>query len=129
VVTVGRERENRRMPELDPTRPDVIKHWIDGKPYDAPPARLGDVYDPSTGRVAKRVAFASLAEVDHAIDAAAHAFNVWRQSSMAQRTKILFAFRELFADRAAELAAIVTSEHGKVLSDAAGGVSRALEVI
>ena len=109
--------------------PDVINHWVDGKPYDAQPERLGDVYEPSTGRVSKRVAFASVADVDHAVGAASTAFASWRHSSMAQRSKILFSFRELFADRAAELAAIVTSEHGKVLSDAAGEVARALEVI
>ena len=117
------------MSRSHPAGPELIKHWINGKPSDEPPSRLGDVYDPSTGEVTKRVAFASVVDVDHAVDAASLAFTSWRQSSLAQRTKILFAFRELFASRAGELAAIVTSEHGKVLSDAAGEVSRALEVI
>jgi malonate-semialdehyde dehydrogenase (acetylating)/methylmalonate-semialdehyde dehydrogenase len=117
------------MPTTDPETPDVIRHWIDGKPYDSTAERSGDVYDPQTGQVARRVAFASVAEVDHAVDSATAAFTSWRLSSLAQRTKILFAFRESFAERASELASIVTREHGKVLSDAAGEVSRALEVI
>ncbi len=109
--------------------PDLIKHWIDGKPYDGSTGRKGDVYDPSTGRLTRQVAFASAADVDHAVDAAAESFASWRTSSLAQRTKILFAFRELFSERAAELASIVTREHGKVLSDSSGEVARALEVI
>jgi malonate-semialdehyde dehydrogenase (acetylating)/methylmalonate-semialdehyde dehydrogenase len=107
----------------------VVTHWIDGKPYDAASDRLGDVYDPATGQVTKHVAFASTDDVDRAVSTAAAAFRTWRHSSLAQRTKVLFAFRELFAGRIEELAAIITSEHGKVLSDAAGEVGRALEVV
>ena len=117
------------MAKLERPMPDLIRHWIDGKQYDVPQGRSGEVYDPSTGRVTKRVAFASASDVDHAVDAARSSFNSWRHSSLSQRSKILFAFREVLADGASELAAIVTSEHGKVLSDAAGEVSRALEVI
>jgi malonate-semialdehyde dehydrogenase (acetylating) / methylmalonate-semialdehyde dehydrogenase len=106
-----------------------VTHFIGGKPYDGPVERAGDVYDPSTGQVTKRVAFASPAEVDEAVAAAASAFTTWRHSSLAQRTKILFAFRELVTDRAAELAGIVTSEHGKVITDAVGEVARGIEVI
>jgi malonate-semialdehyde dehydrogenase (acetylating)/methylmalonate-semialdehyde dehydrogenase len=107
----------------------VVAHWIDGKPYDVASDRLGDVYDPATGRVTKHVAFASTDDVDRAVSSAAGAFRTWRRSSLAQRTKVLFTFRELFAGHIEELAAIITSEHGKVLSDAAGEVGRALEVV
>jgi malonate-semialdehyde dehydrogenase (acetylating)/methylmalonate-semialdehyde dehydrogenase len=107
----------------------VVAHWIDGKPQDGSGERFGDVYDPATGEVTKRVAFATVDEVDDAAAGSFSAFDTWRHSSLAQRSKILFRFRELFADRAAELAAIVTSEHGKVLSDAHGEVARALEVV
>ncbi|HEX3947366.1 MAG TPA: aldehyde dehydrogenase family protein, partial [Acidimicrobiales bacterium] len=107
----------------------MIPHWIDGKPHDGPVDRTGDVYDPATGRVAAQVAFASAAEVDQAVAAASTAFADWRYASLAQRSKVLFAFRELFNARSEELAAIVTAEHGKVLADAAGEVSRALEVV
>jgi malonate-semialdehyde dehydrogenase (acetylating) / methylmalonate-semialdehyde dehydrogenase len=107
----------------------LVRHWIGGKPSDNDAERMGDVYDPATGELTKRVAFASVAEVDHAVATATTAFAEWRNSSLAKRSKILFAFREIVVERAAELAAIVTSEHGKVLSDALGEVNRAIEVI
>jgi malonate-semialdehyde dehydrogenase (acetylating)/methylmalonate-semialdehyde dehydrogenase len=107
----------------------LVQHWIDGKPHDAVTERTGDVYDPATGEMTKRVAFASVADVDLAVSAAIAAFGTWRHSSLAKRSKILFAFRELVVERADELAGIVTAEHGKVLSDALGEVNRAIEVI
>jgi malonate-semialdehyde dehydrogenase (acetylating) / methylmalonate-semialdehyde dehydrogenase len=112
-----------------PSSLPIVRHWIDGKPHDASAERLGDVYNPATGEVTKRVAFASPADVDRAVSAAMAAFASWRHASLARRSKILFAFREIVVDRAAELAGIVTAEHGKVLSDALGEVNRAIEVI
>ncbi len=107
----------------------LVNHWIGGKSHDGIPERVGDVYNPSTGQVTKQVAFASAPEVDEAVAAATSAFTTWRHSSLAQRAKLLFAFRELATERASELAEIVTSEHGKVLVDALGEVTRGLEVI
>jgi len=104
-----------------------ISHWIDGKPWDGTPERHGEVYDPATGEVTGHVDFASQAEVDLAVEAAARAFPAWRDSSLATRSKVLFAFRELLNTHRDDLAAIVTAEHGKVLDDAAGEVGRALE--
>ena len=117
------------MLDMTDSQPPVILHWIDGKPYDGSTERLGDVYNPASGAVTKRVAFASVADVNHAVEASVSAFDSWRHSSLAQRSKVLFRFRELLNDRASELAAIVTSEHGKVLSDALGEVARAREVV
>jgi malonate-semialdehyde dehydrogenase (acetylating)/methylmalonate-semialdehyde dehydrogenase len=94
----------------------IVRHWIDGKPFDGMADRLGDVYDPATGELTKRVAFASVADVDQAVASATTAFATWRHSSLARRSKILFAFREIVVERASELAAIVTAEHGKVPS-------------
>jgi malonate-semialdehyde dehydrogenase (acetylating)/methylmalonate-semialdehyde dehydrogenase len=107
----------------------LVGHWIDGAVVEGSGARVGDVYDPASGRVARQVAFASAAEVDDAVAAASAAFSTWRATSLAERTRILFRFRELLDARAHELAAIVTSEHGKVLSDARGEVARGLEVV
>ena len=87
------------------------------------------MFDPATGRVTKRVAFASPADVDAAVSAAGAAFGAWRSASLTERTKVLFRFRELLHLRAEDLAAIITSEHGKVLSDALGEVTRGLEVV
>jgi malonate-semialdehyde dehydrogenase (acetylating) / methylmalonate-semialdehyde dehydrogenase len=112
-----------------PTSVPLVRHWIDGKPFDGSTERMGDVYNPATGELTKHVAFASAADVDQAVDAATRAFQSWRHSSLSKRSKVLFSFREIVVERAAELAAIVTSEHGKVLSDALGEVNRAIEVI
>jgi len=107
----------------------LLAHWVDGKLVEGSAARTGDVFDPATGRVTKRVAFASADDVDAAVEAASAAFEEWRSSSLAERTKILFRFRELLDQRADALAAIITAEHGKVLDDAMGEVARGLEVV
>jgi malonate-semialdehyde dehydrogenase (acetylating)/methylmalonate-semialdehyde dehydrogenase len=109
--------------------PPLVRHWIDGKPHDGAVERTGDVFDPATGQLTRRVAFATDADVDHAVEAAKAAFAGWRHASIAKRSKVLFAFREVVAERAHELAAIVTAEHGKVLGDALGEVNRAIEVV
>ncbi|HEX3591040.1 MAG TPA: CoA-acylating methylmalonate-semialdehyde dehydrogenase [Pseudonocardiaceae bacterium] len=104
-----------------------ITHWIDGKPYSGVAERTGKVYDPATGQVAANVDFASEADVDEAVATASAAWQTWRDSSLTTRANVLFSFRELLNQRKSELAAIVTAQHGKVLSDAAGEVQRALE--
>ena len=74
----------------------VVGHWIDGKPDDSASVRLVDVFDPATGKVTKHVALASSDDVDRAVSSATDAFGTWRHSSLAQRTRILFSFRELY---------------------------------
>ena len=106
-----------------------ITHWIDGKPWGGVADRTGKVYDPATGQVAAQVDFASEADVDQAVGAAATAWQSWRTSSLTARATVLFAFRELLNQRKADVAALITAEHGKVLSDAAGEVARALEAV
>ncbi|HZD72814.1 MAG TPA: CoA-acylating methylmalonate-semialdehyde dehydrogenase [Actinomycetota bacterium] len=106
-----------------------ITHWIDGKPWNGVAERRGDVYDPSTGKVNGQVDFASVAEVDQAVAAAAHAFTEWRHASLTRRAAVLFNFRELVNAHRDELAALISTEHGKVRADAAGEVSRGLEVV
>ncbi|MDQ1586357.1 MAG: malonate-semialdehyde dehydrogenase (acetylating) / methylmalonate-semialdehyde dehydrogenase [Actinomycetota bacterium] len=112
--------------DKDPRR---ITHWVGGKPWTGPAGRAGDVFDPATGRVTGRVDLASGADVDQAVTAAVTAFADWRHSSLTRRAQALFAFRELLNSRKEELAAIITAEHGKVLSDALGEVTRGLEVV
>ena len=107
----------------------LVGHWIGGRAVEGGGARVGDVYDPATGRVARQVAFATAEDVDDAVAAAHAAFVTWRATSLAERTRVLFRFRELLDARADELAAIITSEHGKVLSDARGEVARGQEVV
>ena len=107
----------------------LLNHWIDGKAVEGLSERRGDVSDPATGEVTRQVAFASAADVDVSVSVASNAFVAWRAASLAERTKVLFRFRELLNQRAEDLAAIITAEHGKVLSDALGEVRRGLEVV
>jgi malonate-semialdehyde dehydrogenase (acetylating)/methylmalonate-semialdehyde dehydrogenase len=104
----------------------LIRHLIDGRET-GEPLRSGDVFDPATGERQHEVVFASSADVDQAIAAARAAFPAWRATSLTKRADVLFRMRHLLTERAPELAAIVTSEHGKVLSDAAGEIGRGLE--
>jgi malonate-semialdehyde dehydrogenase (acetylating) / methylmalonate-semialdehyde dehydrogenase len=107
----------------------LVPHWIDGAPVEGAGIRTGDVYDPATGRIARQVAFADPADVDAAVAAARTAFAAWRATSLAERARVLFRFREVVAARADELAAIITAEHGKTTADARGEVARGLEVV
>ncbi|NGO70610.1 CoA-acylating methylmalonate-semialdehyde dehydrogenase [Streptomyces boncukensis] len=108
----------------------TIPHWVHGEPYlPEPPERTGEVYDPATGAVGATVALAGDPEVAAAVEAAEAAFPAWRDTSLARRTQIVFAFRELLNARKAELAQIITAEHGKVLDDALGEVARGQEVV
>ncbi len=106
-----------------------ITHWINGAPDTKKPERTGDIYNPATGKVTGTVAFANAATVDTAVSAATAAFAEWRHSSLTKRTQVLFAFRELVQQNKEKIAALITAEHGKVLSDAAGEVTRGLEVV
>ena len=107
----------------------TITHWIDGKSYERTAERHGDVYNPASGEVQAKVAFATPAVVDEAVESAARASLAWGSSSLAKRTKILFAFRDLVDRHKAEIAKLLTLEHGKVTADAMGEVQRGLEVI
>jgi malonate-semialdehyde dehydrogenase (acetylating)/methylmalonate-semialdehyde dehydrogenase len=106
-----------------------ITHWINGALDTQKPQRSGEVFNPATGKVTKTVAFADAATVDRAVNAATEAFATWRHSSLTKRTQVLFAFRELVQQNKEKIAALITDEHGKVLSDAAGEVTRGLEVV
>jgi malonate-semialdehyde dehydrogenase (acetylating) / methylmalonate-semialdehyde dehydrogenase len=107
----------------------TLFHWADGQKVDGKSGRFSDVTNPATGEVTASLPLASEEEAAEVIAAAKAAFPKWRDTSLAKRTRILFKFRELLDERASELAAIITSEHGKVLSDAAGEVARGQEVV
>ena len=120
--------QEKAIPDAAPHLP-VVGHWVAGAANAGTSDRTADVYDPATGEVTKRVALASRADADAVIAAAAAAWPEWRDVSLARRTQVLFAFRELLNARKGELAEIITSEHGKVLDDALGEVSRGQEIV
>jgi malonate-semialdehyde dehydrogenase (acetylating) / methylmalonate-semialdehyde dehydrogenase len=104
-------------------------HWIGGKPWAGPAGTAGEIYNPATGNVTGTVDYASSAVVDAAVAAAAQAFIQWRDTSLVRRAAVMFAFRELVSQHATEIAKLISAEHGKVASDAAGEVARGLEVV
>ena len=106
-----------------------ISHWINGKVSTETSGRKGDVYNPATGQITASVEFASTEQVGKVVDVATAAFNEWRHSSLTKRTQVLFAFRELLNQNKGKVAELITAEHGKVLSDAQGEVTRGLEVV
>ena len=108
---------------------NTITHWINNKAFAGASSATAPVTNPATGEVTGEVALGSVEDARAVIDAAAAAFPAWRDTSLAKRTQILFAFRELLNSRKGELAEIITSEHGKVVSDALGEVSRGQEVV
>src|SRR6202050_5704417 len=106
-----------------------VSHWIGGKPWAGEAASRGDIYNPASGQVSGTVDFATAAEVDAAVQARAAAGPGWGETSLTKRADVLFAFRELIKQHRGELAALITEEHGKVASDAAGEVARGVEVV
>jgi malonate-semialdehyde dehydrogenase (acetylating) / methylmalonate-semialdehyde dehydrogenase len=106
-----------------------IHHWIGGRSVEGRSGRTGVVYNPATGQQSGEVDFATPEEVDEAVQAAKEAFQSWRAVSLAKRAELFFNIRELLHERREEVAKILTQEHGKVLSDALGEVTRGLEVV
>ncbi|MGO4343382.1 CoA-acylating methylmalonate-semialdehyde dehydrogenase [Pedococcus sp. 2YAF34] len=104
-----------------------ISHWIDGKAAPGTSGRTAPVFNPATGAVSGEVDLASVEELGAAVTSATVAAREWRRASLSRRSAVLFAFRELLHQRTPELAEIITAEHGKVLSDAAGEIARGLE--
>jgi malonate-semialdehyde dehydrogenase (acetylating)/methylmalonate-semialdehyde dehydrogenase len=107
----------------------IVGHWIADKHVESNSGRTAPVYDPALGVVTKQVALANEAEINAAVAAAKNAFASWKDVPQAKRQQIMFKFRELLNERKGELAEIITSEHGKVLSDALGEITRGQEVV
>jgi malonate-semialdehyde dehydrogenase (acetylating) / methylmalonate-semialdehyde dehydrogenase len=106
-----------------------VHHWVNGQTLTGSSGRFGDVYNPASGELQAKVALATSAEVDVAVAAAAAAFPGWSAQPPLRRARVLFRFREIFERRLDEVAALLTSEHGKVFSDARGEATRGLEVV
>jgi len=108
---------------------EILDHWVNGAPFAGASSRTAPVYNPAEGTVSREVRLATTADVDVAVKAAQAAFPSWADTSLAKRQGVLFNFRELLNARKADVAAILTNEHGKVTSDALGEVARGLEVV
>jgi malonate-semialdehyde dehydrogenase (acetylating)/methylmalonate-semialdehyde dehydrogenase len=108
---------------------DTIGHYIGGKHTPGSSERTAPVFNPATGREVARVAMASAADVRHAVRAALGAAHSWAATPPLRRTRILNAFLRIVEDRIDELASVVTTQHGKTLSDARGEIMRGIEVV
>ncbi|MFA6444519.1 MAG: aldehyde dehydrogenase family protein, partial [Sterolibacterium sp.] len=101
-----------------------LPHFVDGARIEGASQRWGEVFDPASGAVTARVPLASRAETERAIAAAAAAFPKWAGTPPLRRARIMFKFKELIERHADELSALISQEHGKVLSDAKGEIQR-----
>jgi malonate-semialdehyde dehydrogenase (acetylating)/methylmalonate-semialdehyde dehydrogenase len=108
---------------------DQVPHFIGGSKVSGRNDRFGEVFNPATGKCTGQVPFAGTEEVDLAVTAAAKAFPAWASTSPLHRARVLFKLKDLLERDAESLAALITSEHGKVLGDARGEVARGLEVV
>jgi malonate-semialdehyde dehydrogenase (acetylating) / methylmalonate-semialdehyde dehydrogenase len=107
---------------------ETVPVWINGRPL-APAGRAGEVFNPATGQVTKRVPFCDEGVIDKAVQAAAAALPGWRDTPPLRRARVMQRFLELLQKNQKALAAIVTEEHGKTLPDAMGSVQRGIEVV
>jgi malonate-semialdehyde dehydrogenase (acetylating)/methylmalonate-semialdehyde dehydrogenase len=110
-------------------RVSTYSHWIAGRLAPGNSGRAGDVFNPSLGVIAARVALAAEPEVDAAVRAARSAFPDWAATPALKRARVMFRFKEILEQRRLDLARLIASEHGKLVSDAAGEVTRGLEVV
>jgi malonate-semialdehyde dehydrogenase (acetylating) / methylmalonate-semialdehyde dehydrogenase len=106
-----------------------IGHYINGAQIVGSSTRFGDVYNPATGALTRKVALANEAEVARAVAAAKAAFPAWADTPPIRRARVIFKFLELMNANKDVLAAAITAEHGKVFTDAQGEVSRAIDVV
>jgi malonate-semialdehyde dehydrogenase (acetylating) / methylmalonate-semialdehyde dehydrogenase len=106
-----------------------LGHYVHGKAVAGTSGRTAPVYNPALGVATTEVALASAAETRAAVAAARAALPEWSDTPALRRARVMFRFRELVEQHAGELAAIITREHGKVLADARGEVTRGLEIV
>lgn len=107
----------------------TIDHWISGTRVPSTSGRKGPIFQPAIGEQQGEVGLASVEEIDAAVAAAHDAFTSWRSSSLSKRSEIMFRFRQIVDSRRPEIIDLISSEHGKVPSDAAGELARGVENI
>lgn len=107
----------------------TIEHYINGKQVTGTSGRYADVFNPATGEVSGKVALANQDEVEQAVLAAEAAFPAWRNTPPAKRVQVMFKLKALLEKNAEKLCQLITDEHGKVLNDAMGELTRAIENI
>ena len=108
---------------------ETLRHCMGGEYVEGTSGRFAEVDNPATGEPVARVPLATAAEIDAAVAAASEAFPEWAATSPLRRARVMFRFKALLDDNIDALAEIITTEHGKVHSDAVGSIARGLEVV
>ena len=108
---------------------EQVALWVNGRKSPSQSKRFGDVSNPATGAATRKVPFCNAADIDAAVAAAKAAFPAWRETPVLRRARVMMRFRELLDANRAELAQLITDEHGKTLEDAAGSLQRGIEVV
>ncbi|MFZ6655052.1 CoA-acylating methylmalonate-semialdehyde dehydrogenase [Undibacterium sp. TJN19] len=109
--------------------PDVLQHFMNGQVFNSTSGRQQDVFNPATGEVVASVVLADMGEVNAVVAAAKAAAPAWAETAPLRRARVMFKFKELLDQHHKELATLITREHGKVLSDAMGEVTRGIEIV
>ncbi|UCE32506.1 MAG: CoA-acylating methylmalonate-semialdehyde dehydrogenase [Burkholderiales bacterium] len=117
------------MGSSDQTMLATVGHWVDGQEVPGTSGRLGDIFDPATGEIARQVAFATVDEASAAVAAASRALPQWAATPSVRRARVMFKFKELIERDFDALAELIVAEHGKIFSDAQGELTRGLEVV
>jgi malonate-semialdehyde dehydrogenase (acetylating)/methylmalonate-semialdehyde dehydrogenase len=107
----------------------TVSNWVNGELYESASDRYGDVHDSATGEQCARVVMSTEADVDVAVAAAEAALPGWSSTPVLRRARVMFKLKELIERDRAEIAQLITQEHGKVLHDADGSIQRGLEVV
>ncbi|WP_030662779.1 CoA-acylating methylmalonate-semialdehyde dehydrogenase [Streptomyces cellulosae] len=107
----------------------TIEHWINGSLTPGSASDAQPVFNPATGLEQAQVVLGGATDVDTAVQAASRAFETWSESSLTQRTQVMFAFRQLLVEHEEELGRIISAEHGKTVDDARGEITRGREVV
>ena len=106
-----------------------IQHFIAGSAFAGTSGRYGEVFDPNTGEIQARVALANQDDFERAVKSALTAQPIWAATNPQRRARVMFEFKRLVEARMDELAALLSSEHGKVVADSRGDIQRGLEVV
>ena len=110
------------------TQLSTVPVWINGKAV-IPQGRMGEVYNPATGQVTRRVPYCDEEVIDKAVQAASAALPEWRDASILRRARVMQKFLQLMQSHQKDIARLITEEHGKTLPDAMGSVQRGIEVV
>ena len=108
---------------------NIVNHFINGKEYVSKSDRFGDVYNPANGEKIREVNFANKEDVSVAISCAVKAGKEWAATPSLTRSRVLFKFKDLILRDMDKLALELTTEHGKILSDSVGSITRGMEVV